>query len=106
MERRSCSRKSVEVSVYLTDANPRNMTRCVATDISANGIFLKINPQCVPRRKCVKLMFALRVEASNVVRLREAAAIVMRLQEDGVGMRLCARRKYNKERPGQLRSRS
>ena len=50
MERRSSNRKSVEVSVYLSDGDKR-LSRCIATDISANGIFLKTNPLFVPRHK-------------------------------------------------------
>ena len=69
MERRCCNRKSVIVSVYLSDGDSR-LARCTATDISANGIFLKTNPLFVPRHKCLKLMFALRVSSSNLVRLR------------------------------------
>lgn len=106
MERRSCNRKSSEVSVYLIDGNPNGVSRCIATDISANGMFLKTDPLYIPRKKCVKLMFALRVNASNIVRLRRVTAIVMHSKKDGVGMRFCVRRKYSKERPEQLRSRS
>jgi hypothetical protein len=97
MERRSSNRKSVEVNVYLADGNS-GVSRCMATDISANGIFLKTNPLYVPRHKCLKLMFALRINSSNVVRLRRIAAIVTRSQQDGVGMRFCASRKYGKAR--------
>ena len=95
MERRCCNRKSVVVSVYLSDADSR-LSRCTATDISANGIFLKTNPLFIPRHKCLKLMFALRVSSSNLVRLRRVTAIVTRAQQDGVGMRFCATRKYTK----------
>lgn len=97
MERRSSNRKSVEVNVYLSDGDKR-VSRCTATDISANGIFIKTNPLYVPRHKCLKLMFALRINASNVVRLRRITAIVTRSQQDGVGMRFCASRKYGKAR--------
>jgi hypothetical protein len=97
MERRSCNRKSVEVSVYLSDGNS-GLSRCTVTDISANGIFIKTNPLCIPRHKCLKLMFALRVSSSNLVRLRRVTAIVTRSQQDGVGMRFCATRKYTKAR--------
>jgi len=93
MERRSSNRKSVEVSVYLSDGDKR-LSRCIATDISANGIFLKTNPLFVPRHKCLKLLFALRANSSNLVRLRRVTAIVTRSQQDGVGMRFCASRKY------------
>jgi hypothetical protein len=95
MERRCCNRKSVVVSVYLSDGDSR-LSRCTATDISANGIFLKTNPLFVPRHKCLKLMFALHVSSSNLVRLRRVTAIVTRSQQDGVGMRFCATRKYTK----------
>ena len=97
MERRFCNRKPVEVSVYLSDGDKR-VARCTATDISANGVFLKINPLYVPRHKCLKLLFALRGGTSNLVRLRRVTAIVTRSQQDGVGMRFCASRKYGKAR--------
>ena len=89
MERRSCARKPVEVSVYFSDAD-HQLSRCKATDISASGIFLRGNPIFIPRHKCLKLMFALRVGSSNLVRLRRVTAIVTRSQPDGVGMMFCA----------------
>ena len=107
MERRSRNRKSVKVKVYLSDGNINGVSRCIATNISANGIFLKADPLDVPRNKCVKLLFALSTNASNVVRLRRVTAIVTHTKMDGVGMRFCNRRRYSKERTsGQLRSRS
>lgn len=107
MERRSCNRKSVKVNVYLgSDGNIHGVSRCVATDISANGIFLKTDPLFVPRYKCVKLMLALRMNLSNVVRLRRVTAIVTHTKKDGVGMRFCNRRRYSKEcKSGLLRTR-
>ena len=95
MERRSCARKPVDVSVYLSDSE-RRVSRCTATDISASGIFLKTNPLFVPRHKCLNLMFALRNNSSNLVRLRRITAVVIRAERGGVGMRFCATGKYNK----------
>jgi len=95
MERRSCARKPVEVSVYLSDSE-RAVSRCTATDMSASGIFLKTNPLFVPRHKILNLMFALRNNSSNLVRLRRITAVVIRAEMDGVGMRFCANGKYNK----------
>ncbi|MGD2076533.1 MAG: PilZ domain-containing protein [Gammaproteobacteria bacterium] len=89
MERRSCARKPVEVSVYFSNAE-HQLSRCRATDISASGVFLQGNPIFIPRHKCLKLMFALRVGSSNLVRLRRVTAIVTRSQPDGVGMMFCA----------------
>jgi hypothetical protein len=86
MERRSCNRKTIEVSVYLTD-HINGVSRLVATDISSNGVFLKTNQLYIPTQKCVKLIFALRINSPNVVRLRKVTAIVMHSQRDGVGMR-------------------
>ncbi len=97
MERRSCTRKPVEVSVYLSDAE-QQVSRCTATDISASGIFLKTNPLFIPRHKCLNLMFALRANSSNLVRLRRVTAIVTRSQRDGVGMMFCARSRQPKKR--------
>ena len=97
MERRTCARKTVEVSVYLSDSK-RRVSRGTATDISASGIFLKTNPLFVPRHKRLNLMFALRNNSSNLVRLRQITAVVIRAERDGVGMRFCATGKYNKAR--------
>ena len=97
MERRSCARKPVEVSVYFSDAE-HQLARGTATDISASGIFLRGNPLFIPRHKCLKLMFALRVGSTNLVRLRRVTAVVTRSQVDGVGMMFCASGKKSRSR--------
>jgi len=97
MERRSCNRKSVEVRVYLSDGQ-NGVSRCTATDISANGIFLKTNPLYVPRHKCLKLMFALRVHSSFV----SAHSGVPLIREPiGDSSRLCAQNSRRRVAPGQ-----
>ena len=97
MERRTCARKTVEVSVYLSDSG-RRVSRCTATDISASGIFLKTNPLFVPRHKRLNLMFALPYNSSNLVRLLRITAVVIRTDKDGVGMRFCATDRHSKAR--------
>ena len=88
MERRLSTRKPVDVSVYLVDAGSP-AARCTATDISTAGIFLKVNPLQVPKNKRLKLMFALRLKASNLVRLRRVSAIAIRSNHAGVGRKFC-----------------
>jgi hypothetical protein len=68
MERRLSTRKPVDVSVYL---------------------FLKVNPLQVPKNKRLNLMFALHLNASNLVRLRRVSAIAIRSEQSGVGMKFC-----------------
>jgi len=88
MERRLSTRKPVDVSVYLLDAGGHK-SRCTATDISTAGMFLKVNPLQVPRNKRLNLMFALHLNASNLVRLRRVSAIAIRTEHSGVGMKFC-----------------
>ena len=88
MERRLSTRKPVDVSVYLLDAGGHKY-RCTATDISTAGMFLKVNPLQVPRNKRLNLMFALHLNASNLVRLRRVSAIAIRTEQSGVGMKFC-----------------
>ncbi len=88
MERRLSTRKSVDVSVYLLDAG-QPAARCIATDISTAGLFLKVNPLQVPQNKRLDLMFALHLKASNLVRLRRVSAIAIRTAQTGVGMKFC-----------------
>ena len=88
MERRLSTRKPVDVSVYLLDSG-QPAARCTATDISTAGLFLKVNPLQVPKNKRLHLMFALRLKASNLVRLRRVAAIAIRTEQAGVGMKFC-----------------
>jgi hypothetical protein len=88
MERRHSTRKPVDVSVYLMDAGGP-ASRCTATDISTAGLFLKVNPLQVPKNKRLNLMFALHLNASNLVRLRRVSAIAIRTEQTGVGMKFC-----------------
>jgi hypothetical protein len=88
MERRLSTRKPINVSVYLVDAGAP-AARCTATDISTAGIFLKVNPSQIPKNKRLKLMFALHLKASNLVRLRRVSAIAIRSDHAGVGMKFC-----------------
>ena len=92
MERRSSSRKQVEVSVYLSSAfSPRK--HCIARDINETGIYLKTgDPRSPLPRKANRpydLIFALHLKSSNVVRLRRVSAVVTHTQPDGVGMTFC-----------------
>ena len=88
MERRLSRRKQVNVSVYLSCAG-QCPARCTAVDISGAGVFVKTNPTSVPRNEQLKLIFALHVKASNVVRLRQVPAMATRFESDGVGMVFC-----------------
>ena len=88
MERRHSTRKPVDVSVYLMGAGSP-ASRCTATDISTAGLFLKVNPLQVPKNKRLNLMFALHLNASNLVRLRRVSAIAIRSEQTGVGMKFC-----------------
>jgi hypothetical protein len=43
----------------------------------------------VPRRKQLKLVFALHMNSSNVVRMHHVSAVVTRSESNGVGMMFC-----------------
>jgi len=43
----------------------------------------------VPKNKRLNLMFALHLNASNLVRLRRVSAIAIRAEQTGVGMKFC-----------------
>jgi hypothetical protein len=88
MERRISERKFVDLNVYISQPGSASI-RCVASDISGAGIFLKTNPLYLPRFKQLNLVFALQIKSSNVVRLRQVPAVVTRAESGGVGMRFC-----------------
>lgn len=88
MERREAERKFVDVSVYVSLPG-QSVVRCAASDISEAGVFLRTNPLHMPRRRKLRLVFALRVRSSNVVRLRHVPARVTRSESGGVGMVFC-----------------
>lgn len=90
MERRASERRLVEVSVYLSDTG-NQIGRCMASDISNTGVYLKTNPLYLPRNRRLDLTFALRLKSSNVVRLRRLSAVVSHTREDGVGLKFCTR---------------
>ncbi|HFD80999.1 MAG TPA: PilZ domain-containing protein [Gammaproteobacteria bacterium] len=92
MERRLSKRKPVDVEVYLSDGG-QPLGRFTASDISGDGVYLKANPLDLPRGKPLSLLFALSMEASNVVRLHRVSAVVARSENDGVGMRFCRKRR-------------
>ncbi len=92
MERRLSRRKPVNVSVYLSCAG-QYPARCKVVDISGAGVFVKTNPTFVPRNEQLKLIFALQVGASNVVRLRQVPAMAARFESDGVGMFFCRKQR-------------
>ncbi len=102
MERRLSNRKQVNVSVYLSRAGHR-LARCTAVDISGAGVFVKTNPLCVPGSERLKLIFALHLKASNVVRLRQVPAMVTRFESDGVGMVFCRNSKCTDNGTGTVR---
>jgi hypothetical protein len=88
MERRLCKRTPSRVRVFLSSQG-RQVGRCTATNISASGVFLNANPVLIPAHERVTLMFALKLSSSNLVRLRRVAAIVVRSEGGGVGMKFC-----------------
>jgi hypothetical protein len=88
MERRISERKFVDLNVYISQPGSASI-RCVASDISGAGIFLKTNPLYLPRCKQLNLVFALRIKSSNVVRIRQVPAVVTRSESGGVGMKFC-----------------
>lgn len=89
MERRVSKRKPVDVKVYVSLPG-RTAMRCVVSDISDTGIFLRANPLDLPGREQLDLMFALRIKSSNVIRMRRVSAVVTRSESGGVGMKFCS----------------
>ena len=88
MERRTSERKFIDVNVYVSLPG-QSAVCCTASDISDIGVFLKTNPLYVPRRKQLKLVFALHMDSSNVVRMHHVSAVVTRSESNGVGMMFC-----------------
>ena len=91
MERRLSNRKPVDVNVYLSCPG-QSLARCMASDISDAGVFLKTSPLGLPRNVRLNLMFALRIRSTNLVRLHRVTAMVVRSESHGVGMMFCQSR--------------
>jgi hypothetical protein len=91
VERRLSARKPVDLSVYLSCPG-RGLARCMASDISDAGIFIKTSPLDLPRNVRLELMFALHIRSTNLVRLHRVTAMVARSESDGVGMIFCESR--------------
>ncbi len=91
MERRMSARKAVDLSVYLSRPG-QGPARCMASDISDAGVFLRTHPLDLPRNVRLNLMFALHIGSSNLVRLHRVSAVVARTGSDGVGMVFCRSR--------------
>lgn len=97
MERRTSERKFIDVNVYVSLPG-QSAVCCTASDISDIGVFLKTNPLYVPRRKQLKLVFALHMNSSNVVRMHHVSAVVTRSESNGVGMMFCNNRNSRPKR--------
>lgn len=91
LERRVSARKPVDLSVYVSCPG-QAPARCLVSDISDAGVFLRTSALDLPRNVRVNLMFALRIRASNLVRLHRVSAMLVRTGADGVGMMFCESR--------------
>jgi hypothetical protein len=91
VERRLSARKHVDLSVYVSCPG-QAPARCLASDISDAGVFLRTRPLNLPRNVRVHLMFALHIRATNLVRLHRVSAMLARTGADGIGMAFCESR--------------
>ena len=88
MERRLLERNKVSTTVYLA-APGASSIRCRATNLSAMGVFLRINALGLPAGTVVSLVFA--VDIGDTVRLHRRKAVVTHVAERGVGLMLQGR---------------
>jgi hypothetical protein len=82
MDRRLLERNKVSTTVYLA-APGIDSIRCHATNLSAMGVFLRMNSLGLPAGTQVELVFA--VDLGNTVRLHRRKAVVTHIAERGAG---------------------
>lgn len=83
MERRSLERSEVSTPVYLT-APGESAIRCLATNLSTRGVFLRVNRLRLQAGTQVSLVFA--VEIGDMVRLHRRDAVVSHVDDRGAGL--------------------
>ena len=88
MDRRLLERNKVSTTVYLA-APGANPVRCHATNLSAMGVFLRMNSLGLPAGTVVSLVFA--VDLGNTVRLHRRRAVVTHVAERGAGLMMQGR---------------
>jgi hypothetical protein len=87
MERRLLERHKVSTTVYLAVPGASSM-RCRAMNLSAMGVFVRINALRLPAGTEVVLVFA--VDLGDTVRLHRRKAVVTHVAERGAGLMLQA----------------
>ncbi|MGH8501446.1 MAG: PilZ domain-containing protein [Gammaproteobacteria bacterium] len=85
IERRQSERKQVAALVYLCVTGQR-FRRCKASDLSAGGIFIEMEPFALRRGRKVQLVFVLATGAT--IKLHRLPAVVARVTRAGAGMLL------------------
>ncbi|MBA2410156.1 MAG: PilZ domain-containing protein [Gammaproteobacteria bacterium] len=85
IERRQSERKQVAALVYLC-ASGQRFRRCKASDLSAGGTFIELEPIALRRGRKVQLVFVL--AAGATIKLHRLQAVVARVTRTGAGMSL------------------
>ncbi|MGD8341458.1 MAG: PilZ domain-containing protein [Gammaproteobacteria bacterium] len=88
MERRLLERNKVSTTVYLS-APGSSSIRCRAINLSAMGVFVRINSLGLPAGSQVDLVFA--VNLGNTVRLHRRKAVVTHVEKRGAGLMMQGR---------------
>ena len=97
MERRTKTRKTTALTVYLTSPGQR-FRRCKARDLSVSGAFVEGESLGLARGLTVELVFVM--ENGSVTRIHRVPATVARISKWGVGLMLPG---YTRSRRSELR---
>ncbi len=93
MERRLLERNRVSTTVYLSVPGGK-VRRCRARDLSATGVFLELESLGIPAGSVVDLVFA--VSLNDTVRLHRRKAIIAHVCDEGAGLMMQGRTRYNR----------
>ena len=103
MERRLLERNKVSTTVYLSVPGGR-FRRCQARNLSAMGVFLELEALGLPAGSVVNLVFA--VSLDDTVRLHRRKAVIAHVDDDGAGLLMQGRARYNRPESSPARSES
>ena len=88
MERRTCARSPVTVSVFVPVAG-KNHQVCKATDLSSRGVFLDADTRIFSADAPMTLFFAIKKHKGSVIQLHRMTAKVVRFGIHGVALVFC-----------------
>lgn len=103
MERRLLERNKVSTTVYLPVPGGK-ISRCRARDLSATGVFVELKSLGIPAGSIADLVFA--ASLNDTVRLHRRKAIVTHICDDGAGLMMQSRARYNRPDDSSSKSKS